>query len=95
MAAYLSLRHKKTGVLYSGGALVQVDDMLCAHLGVEPDSVQWCEGWMDWIGFAIAYRSDKSVAEALAPMRKNARANERQIIDWFVSTFENESYHGR
>lgn len=94
MAAYLSLRHKETGALYTGAALVQVDEMLCAALGVEPDPVSWHAGWMDWIGFSLAYRADKPVAEVLGMISPNARANERAILDWFIATFENESFHG-
>lgn len=94
MAAYLSLRHKETGKLYAGSGLVVVDEMLCEHLGIKPDPEKWHMDWMNWVGFCIAYRADKPITDALAPMRKNARASERRLLDWFADTFENESYHG-
>ena len=94
MAAYLSIRHKLTGEVYNGGKLVLVDNMLREALGAEPDPENWFIGWMDWIGFSLAYRFDKSIADTLAEMRDNARENERQVIDFFITNFENASYHG-
>lgn len=94
MAAYLSLVSKTDGSMYAGRDLIKVDEMLCAHLGIEPDPVDWHMGWMDWIGFSLAYRADKPVAEVLAKMLDNARRDERDIIEWFIDTFENASYHG-
>ena len=95
MAAHLSLRHKETGAIFTGSDLIKVDEMLCAALGVQPDPVSWHMGWMDWIGFCLAYRSDRAVADILGEMAPNVRANERALVDWFILTFENASYHGR
>lgn len=100
MAAYLSLRHKETGVTYTDAGLVQVDEMLCAHLGVEPDPVNWFMGWMDWVGFSIAV-SGKSVSDALAhhmdmdsPLGAPC-ADTLRLCQWFIDTFENASFSGR
>jgi hypothetical protein len=95
MAVYLALRHKVTGETYSGGKLVAVDEMLRAALGAEPDPVNWFAHWMDWVGFSIAYRFDKPIADTLAEMRDNARDDERRIVDWFIDTFDNVSFSGR
>lgn len=95
MAAYLSLRHRQTGETYAHGRLLEVDAMLARAMGSEPHEVEWYHGWMDWVGFALAYRCDKSVAEVLGTMMDNARHDEREIIKWFIDNFENSSFHAR
>jgi hypothetical protein len=106
MAAYLSLRHKATGEIYTGRDLIKVDDMLCEGIGFEPDPKDWCYGWMNWAGFAMAVRSDRSVAHALAEFMMpdendcHAAPNEPDAItlsvcQWFIDNFENSSFHGR
>ena len=98
MAAYLSLRHKETGAIFAGADLIKVDEMLCAALGVEPDPVSWHMGWMDWIGFSIAVRSDKSVADALSHHMVPSQFGDPDpdslaICNWFIASFDGESYH--
>ena len=92
MAAYLSLKHKESGEVYTGRKLIAVDAMLCEALDV-PITDEWHNNWMDWIGFMLAYRADKSVVDVLTPSRADARDNEQKIIDFFINNFENESYH--
>ena len=31
-----------------------IDNELCAHLGVQPDPIRYYQGWYDCIGFALA-----------------------------------------
>lgn len=94
MAAYLALVSKADGSTYTGRDLIKVDDMLCAHVGVEPDPECWHMGWMDWVGFSMAV-SGKPVADALSPMLPNMRADERKVVQWFIDNFENASFYGR
>lgn len=100
MAAYLALRHKADGKLYTGAALVQVDEMLARAMGDEPDPEEWYRGWMDCIGFALAFRSDKPVAEALSHLMVDSMFGppEPDLVtacEWFIANFENDSYHRR
>ena len=98
MAAYLSIRHKETGEVFNGRKLIDVDNMMCAALGVAPDPEKWFMGWMDWAGFAIAVRFDKTIADALShhmTTHEQFGAPAPEVVavcQWLIDTFENESY---
>ena len=95
MAAYLALRHKVTGEVFTRDDLIKVDEMLCAFLKVPCDAHQFHAKWMDWIGFTLATKNENNVQIALQKMRENARNDEQRIIDWFSNVFDNVSYFGR
>ena len=48
--------------------LADLDDELCAHLGVTPDPVKYVAGWFDFIG--LFHALDKSHDEVRAKIKK-------------------------
>lgn len=98
MAAYLSLRHTDSGKVFTGSDLIEVDEMLARALGEQPDPKFWFRGWMNWAGFAMAFRADKPIAEALRHFMQDgdtepAAQEAREVCDWFIANFENASFH--
>jgi hypothetical protein len=48
--------------------LAEVDEEICAHLGIEVDPVHWCYGWFDSIGLLHSMgKSQDEILAVLAP----------------------------
>jgi hypothetical protein len=97
MAAYLALIRKSDKKLFTGRDLIAVDEMLCEHLGVEPDEKEWHWGWMDTVGLSLAMgKTFDEVREIyLTPELGPSIGHAKAIVDWFEQEFENDSYYGR
>jgi hypothetical protein len=97
MAAYLVLNRKSDGRLFSGKDLIEVDELLCKHLGVQPDEKEWHWGWMDTVGLSLA--TGKTFNEIrkmyIVPELGSEVETAKAIIDWFENEFDNASYFGR
>ena len=91
MAAYLALRDKTTGDLRMGRDLIEIDNELCAALGVQPDDDHFYRSWVDTIGFSLAL--GKSFEEARTQWSYDADL--QRVALWLESKFENTNYRGR
>lgn len=95
MAAYLSLKHKTTGEVFTGAKLIDLDAMFAGYMGEPVDASKWCMNWMDTIGFMAAI-SSKPLAEALKPLMDSAEDDDqRKGLQWFIDNFDNHSFMGR
>jgi hypothetical protein len=91
MAAYLSLKNRKTGEIMSGENLIDLDAQICAAINHPVDKVQWCKNWMDTIGFALALGHDYSKVRAIF----GGKPELLEILNWLEENYENTSYMGR
>lgn len=95
MAAYLSLAERATGEVYTDARLVELDERLCAIAERPVLPVDWCEGWMDTLGFHIA-ASGKPLGEFLPDYIARAHNERRKrMAQWLLDNFENSSFYGR
>lgn len=90
MAVHLVLKEKSTGMLFGGAKLLDVDNVLCQYMGVDPDPVHWYMKWVNSVGMSLAFgrsfdeiRGDFDDPEMI------------RIINWVEEHFENASNRGR
>lgn len=86
MPNFLRLKDRVSGTSYQGRALVQVDEQMCAALGVECSSTQFYQGWVDWMPLYITNDWAK-VREAF----KDA-PDYLPTLNWLAANFELDSY---
>jgi len=91
MAAYLALRDKTTGDLRMGRDLIDIDNELCAALGVQPDDDHFYRSWVDTIGFSLAL--GKSFEEARTQWSYDADL--QRVVSYLEARYENTSYFNR
>lgn len=58
MPAVLALRDKKTGQHIEDRRLIEVDELICAHLGIAVDPIDFARNWVDNIGFRLSIGTD-------------------------------------
>ena len=92
MAAYLSLTEKATGKVYTGRALIELDERICAEvLNIEPDTEKWAEYWRGGVGVLMAFGQDKQyILDKYAEYPETVK-----IIHFLFDNFHNTSYYGR
>jgi hypothetical protein len=95
MPNFLRLTDKTTGQSHEGRGLIEVDEKLCAALGVPVDEVSFYLGWVDWMPLYVCDTWDK-VREAYEPYKDklSPEAWERKtaIIDWLAEHYDLNSY---
>jgi len=68
--------------------LTLIDEELCAHLGVEVHPSNWCFGWYDIVGFALA------MGKSFAEIREFCEDYEdlHPIIDYLDANFTTNAW---
>ncbi len=69
--------------------LTEVDEALCAHLGVPVHPVQWVRGWYDLEGFALAMGRDWDW------MRANFDPDRAPIVDFLAANYTPDCWSER
>lgn len=94
MANYLQLTRKSTGEVINGSRLIDLRG-LAAHIGIEPDHVEWTLNWMNGPGMYLA--AGKTFAET-RNVFKSSIANEPacgMILQYLEDNFTNTSFSAR
>ena len=87
MPNYFSLTNKETGEVEN---LADVDNALCAHLGVEPDERHYYAHWKDYLGLCLA------MGQTWEKINEQFHYDDYpQIIDWLESHYEVKSWYSR
>ena len=87
MAAQLVLTRIDTDKAES---LIRVDELICAHLNVEPHPENWIHDWMNTIGFSLALGNDFDKVRSYF-----TDPDTLAIIDYLEANFRNTSYATR
>ncbi len=62
MPNVLALTDKKTGHVYTGRGLIDLDERIAAEVfGISADPDKWTYGWMDYAGFRLAFGKTDNV----------------------------------
>lgn len=86
MPNILRLTDRKTGASHEGRGLIEVDEKLCAALGVPVDPVHFHRGWVDWIGLYVTNDWSK--------VRDGYRdePDRAPILDWLEANYTLDGY---
>jgi hypothetical protein len=87
MPNHLCLVDKVTGNSHMSRDLIEVDEKLCAGLGVPCDPVGFYLGWVDWMAF---YVSDNWDAAREALSFRDAKVD--AIVDWLEANYNLNSF---
>ena len=93
---------RRTEIEKGAVPLQQVDEELCAFLGVRCDEKEWYHGWYGYIGFLIAMgktwdRLKADIAEKVAKSGADTEQKEywlkmEQIRDWLEREFTSDAW---
>lgn len=87
MPNFLRLVDKQTEQAHEGRGLIEVDEKLCAGLGVPCDDKAFYRGWVDW---DILYVTDDWAVVQKAAAGSSPEA--RRIIDWLEANYHLRGY---
>jgi hypothetical protein len=94
MAAYLALKEKSTGKVFSGQGLITIDERICAQLSIIPDPEKWVLNWVNTIGLCLA--SGQSWAEIRTTYSSALKdPDNAKALNYLETNYTNHSYWGR
>lgn len=102
MPNYLRLTNRETGVAHESRGLIEVDEKLCAALGVPCDDNSFYLGWVDWDILYMKndwdevrafYRNIKFTPEEDKRFDTRAWLLKRlEVIDWLAEHYSLDGY---
>jgi hypothetical protein len=95
MAAYLELTRKTDGKVYNGSRLIDLDTEIAAHLGIEPDPVEWTLGWMNGPGLYLAVGKTFAQVREIFTGNIDAEPACEALLDYLEANFTNTSFISR
>jgi hypothetical protein len=91
MPNFLALTDKTTGTSHQGRGLIEVDEKLCAHLGVEVHPVDFYHGWVDWMALYL-HNDWASVRKAYEDETPERAAIRKPVLDFLEANYDLNSY---
>jgi hypothetical protein len=88
MPNYVTFTDRKTGQPFMGRDLIQIDERMCAELGVQCDEKNFYCFWVDWTVFYVQNGWEnvrKAISESKNPTWEEPRV--QQILDWLEENF--------
>lgn len=86
MARYLRLVRRDNG---QADSFQDVDEEICALLGVQVDRVNWCRNWYNRVGLLLA------VGQSFAEVREVVSADLHPVVDWLEANYTPDVSWGR